>query len=97
MAEYSSSNSAQVLLAKIGAVHTAVWSTLAVILIGTIINKLTGLRYPASLPRIREKKGTKTFSLRTRLSYYTDAKNLYRDAYEQVSNIRSDGRKANKF
>jgi hypothetical protein len=73
---------------KIGSVHATLWSTLAVILLGSIVNKLTGIRYPANLPRVREKEGKTQFSFRTRLSYYTDAKRMYREAYEQVSNYR---------
>jgi hypothetical protein len=81
----SSSNDQEALFSKVGAVQTAVWSTLAVIILGSIVNKLTGLRYPNNLPRIREREGKTQFSLRTRLSYYTDAKAIFREAYEQVS------------
>ncbi|MCJ1379500.1 hypothetical protein MMC17_002601 [Xylographa soralifera] len=40
--------------------------------------------YPPNLPRIRE-NGKKRFSLRTRLAYYTDCANLYREAYDTYS------------
>jgi hypothetical protein len=73
-------------LSRIGSLQTVFWSTLVVILLSSIINRLTGLRYPTNLPRIREKDGKTQFSFRTRLSYYTDAKAMFHDAYEQVSN-----------
>ena len=37
------------------------------------------------IPLIREPEGATSFRLRTRLAYYTDAKNLFREAYEKAS------------
>jgi hypothetical protein len=42
------------------------------------------IRYPRNLPRVREKEGKTRFRLKTRLAYYTDCRNLYYDAYENV-------------
>jgi hypothetical protein len=42
-------------------------------------------RYPVEIPRLREPEGKRTFSPRTRLAYYTDAKELFREAYEKVN------------
>jgi hypothetical protein len=45
---------------------------------------LVAVRYPANLPRVREKPGATGFSLRTRLDYYLDCKSLIFEAYEKV-------------
>ncbi|MCJ1437464.1 hypothetical protein MMC27_006851 [Xylographa pallens] len=50
-------------------------------------NRFYSIRYPPNLPRIRE-NGKTRFSLRTRLAYYTDCANLYREAYDTVSIYR---------
>jgi hypothetical protein len=44
----------------------------------------SGIRYPANLPRYGEKDGVTSFSLKTRKAYYTDCKNVYKEAYEKV-------------
>jgi hypothetical protein len=41
--------------------------------------------YPANIPRVREKPGVRGFSLSTRYALHTDAANLYKEAYENVS------------
>lgn len=42
-------------------------------------------KYPANLRRVREKKGARSFSLKTRLAYYTDAQGLFRDVWNGAS------------
>jgi hypothetical protein len=44
-------------------------------------------QYPVEIPRLREPEGKRTFSLWTHLVYYTDAKELFRDAYEKVNTL----------
>src|ERR1700712_3866188 len=70
------------LLSSLGSVQTVVLSTLVAIFLGAIVNRFTQIRYPVDIPRIREARGSTRFSLRTRLAYYTDAKSLFREAYE---------------
>lgn len=43
------------------------------------------IRYPNSLPLIREPPGKRWFSLKTRLAYYLDCRNLYCETYETVT------------
>lgn len=86
------------LFSKFGNLQAVILSTLLAIIIGSIANRLTGLRYPADLPRIREKGSKTRFSFRTRLAYYTDAKALYREAYEQVgTRLNCTTESANSF
>lgn len=59
--------------------------TLASILVG----HFSTFRYPAEIPRVREPAGKRYFGLKTRLAYYTNAKGLYQDAYEKVSDQTS--------
>ena len=56
-------------------------------------NRFYSIRYPPNLPRIRE-NGKLRFSLRTRLAYYTDCANLFREAYDTVSIYMSLRRRA---
>jgi hypothetical protein len=49
-----------------------------------ILAQVSTWRYPVEIARVREPEGKRTFSLRTRLAYYTDAKELFREAYEKV-------------
>ncbi|KAF4124822.1 Cytochrome P450 [Geosmithia morbida] len=44
---------------------------------------ITGVAYPPSIPLIREPEGARSFSLRTRISYYTECKAIYEDAWNQ--------------
>ncbi|KAH7006901.1 cytochrome P450 [Ilyonectria destructans] len=41
-----------------------------------------GVPYPPGIPLVREKAGARRFSIRTRLAYYNDCQNLFRDAYD---------------
>lgn len=43
---------------------------------------------PPGVALIREKPGARNFSLKTRLAYYTDCKNLYQEAYDNVSRFK---------
>lgn len=42
------------------------------------------IKYPANLPLAGEPDGKRTFSWRTRWSYYTDCEALYKETYENV-------------
>jgi hypothetical protein len=46
-----------------------------------------GVPYPKGIPLIREPEGARRFSLRTRLAYYTDCEALFREAYQNVTNV----------
>ena len=48
--------------------------------------RLSSLKYPAELPRVREAAGKTRFSLRTRLAYFTDCEALFQEAYEKANN-----------
>jgi hypothetical protein len=61
---------------------TALGAALFLIVAILIRQKFT-VKYPDNLPRVRE-NGRTRFSLRTRLAYYTDCKNLFSEAYETV-------------
>jgi hypothetical protein len=41
--------------------------------------------YPSNIDLVGERPGARRFSLRTRLRYYTDCADLYREAWEEVS------------
>jgi hypothetical protein len=57
----------------------------AVLLIGLFITeKFLSVPYPEGIPLIREPKGAKRFSLRTRWLYLTDCKSLFHEAYQDV-------------
>jgi hypothetical protein len=43
------------------------------------------IHYPADLPRIYERPGKSSFSLRTRWKYLTNCQKLFSDAYDTVS------------
>jgi hypothetical protein len=45
---------------------------------------ISGIRYPSNLPRFGEKEGATSFSWRTRKAWYTDCRNMFREAYENV-------------
>lgn len=46
------------------------------------------IKYPCNLPRAGEPPGKTTFSLKTRLAYYNDAEQLFKEAYNTVSHLR---------
>lgn len=46
---------------------------------------ITGVAYPPSIPLVREPEGARRFSLRTRISYYTECRAVYEDAWNHVS------------
>lgn len=49
-----------------------------------VIDKLTAVPYPPDIPLIREPKGARRFSLRTRWAYLTDCQALFYEAYHEV-------------
>jgi hypothetical protein len=69
----------------LGTFQTIALPLLIVFTVWAAILYFTRIRYPANLPRIREKEGATRFTLKTRLAYYTDCQNLYSEAYEKVS------------
>ena len=44
-----------------------------------------GQPVPRGIPLLREPEGARYFSWRTRLTYYTNCKELFREAYHEVS------------
>lgn len=60
----------------------------SIVVIGVIaiyvIEKLIGVPYPPDIPLIREPKGARRFSLRTRWAYLTDCQALFYEAYHEV-------------
>ena len=71
-------------LSALGALQTVVLCTLLAVVLTRLLSHLSSSRY-ADIPRLREPKGKTSFSLRTRLAYYTDSKQLFREAYENAS------------
>ncbi|KAM0287015.1 hypothetical protein ACHAQH_000700 [Verticillium albo-atrum] len=61
----------------------AILIPIAIVASTTLLTIFFGLQYPVNLPRIREKSGARSFSLKTRLAYYIDCEALYREAYEK--------------
>ncbi|KAH7179276.1 cytochrome P450 [Fusarium flagelliforme] len=60
----------------------------AVLLIGLFITeKFISVPYPEGIPLIREPKGAKRFSLRTRWLYFTDCKSLFHEAYHDYLKV----------
>lgn len=57
---------------------------LLAVTVGITIRQIFTICYPANLPRVREEDKATRFSLKTRLAYYTDCKNIFREAYERV-------------
>lgn len=75
---------------KFASVRAAALTSLFLLLAVVVVAHFSTLRYPVEIPRVREREGKRYFSLRTRLAYYTDAKELFREAYEKVrSGIQS--------
>lgn len=62
---------------------TAVISILFILLVVLSVY-FTTIKYPAHLPRYGEKEGATSFSLKTRKTYYTNCKNMFKEAYEKV-------------
>ena len=58
--------------------------TLLVTIVGISFVYFTRIRYPANLPRYGENEGATSFRLKTRMKYYTDCKNMFKDVYEKV-------------
>jgi hypothetical protein len=71
-------------IAEFASLRTVVLTSLSLLLTVVVVAHFSTLRYPVEIPRIREREGKRYFSLRTRLAYYTDAKELFREAYEKV-------------
>jgi len=66
-----------------------IFIVLSAIIIVVLYAQLSTWRYPAEIARVREPAGKRTFSLRTRLAYYTDARELFREAFEKVESSLS--------
>lgn len=62
---------------------TSLTATIILPIIFTIHQSNT-VHYPKNLPRVRENGGTR-FSLKTRLAYYVDCKNMFEEAYNTYS------------
>lgn len=60
-------------------------SVAAILLIGLLITeKLLSVPYPPDIPLIREPKGARRFSLRTRWQYLTNCQPMFHEAYHDV-------------
>lgn len=64
-------------------------SAITAFLAASLLSVFSGIYLPPNLPRIREPKGKTSFSLRTRLAYYNDAKALFQELYDKASEFRS--------
>jgi hypothetical protein len=71
-------------IAEFASIRAVVLASLFLLLAAVVVAHFSTLRYPVEIPRVREREGKRYFSLRTRLAYYTDAKELFREAYEKV-------------
>ncbi|OKL63208.1 hypothetical protein UA08_01148 [Talaromyces atroroseus] len=58
---------------------------LALLLYSYVRTHVEIIRYPSTLPLIREPHGKRRFSLKTRLAYYLDCRSLYSETYETYS------------
>ncbi|KAH6974590.1 cytochrome P450 [Ilyonectria sp. MPI-CAGE-AT-0026] len=54
----------------------------SIIVLYLIEHYILGVPYPPEVSLVREPAGARRFSIRMRLSYYTDCQNLFRDAYD---------------
>jgi hypothetical protein len=71
-------------LLGLGNLKSIALATLLVTIVGISFVYFTRIRYPANLPRYGEKEGATSFRLKTRMAYYTDCKNMFKDIYEKV-------------
>jgi hypothetical protein len=71
-------------IAEFASIRTVLLTGLFLLLAVVVVAHFSTFRYPIEIPRVREREGKRYFSLRTRLAYYTDAKELFREAYEKV-------------
>jgi hypothetical protein len=77
-------------ITEFASIRRVVLTSLFLLLATVVVTNFSTLRYPEEIPRVREREGKRSFSLRTRLAYYTDAKELFLEAYEKVrSGIQS--------
>jgi hypothetical protein len=77
-------------IAEFPSIRTVVLTSLLLLLAVVVVAHFSTLHYPAEIPRVREREGKRYFGLCTRLAYYTDAKELVREAYEKLrSEIQS--------
>jgi hypothetical protein len=67
--------------------QTVALAALLVALVGISALYISSIRYPANIPRLRENEGVTRFRLKTRMAYYTDCKNMFREAYEKVTSL----------
>jgi hypothetical protein len=88
--KHSSMASLYASIAEFPSIRTVVLTSLLLLLAVVVVAHFSTLHYPAEIPRVREREGKRYFGLRTRLAYYTDAKELVREAYEKLrSEIQS--------
>lgn len=64
--------------------QTVVLAALVFTIVVILSVYFTSIQYPANLPRFGEKDGATSFRLKTRKTYYTDCKNMFKEAYEKV-------------
>ncbi|KAH8672567.1 putative cytochrome P450 [Tricladium varicosporioides] len=62
-------------------------SAIIAFLAASLLSVFSGIYIPPNLPRIREPKGNFSFSIRTRLAYYNDAKALFQEIYDKYGKV----------
>ncbi len=71
-------------LLVLGTFQFVALSGILVIVVGVLILYITTLCYPANMPRIYEDEKATRFRLKTRLNYYVNCKEMFRETYEKV-------------
>lgn len=61
----------------------------SILVLYLIEHYILGVPYPPEIPLVREPVGARRFSIRTRLAFYTDCQNLFRDAYDNVRSVNA--------
>lgn len=73
------------LLSSLPPAQLYILASVLVTLVAALIRQKNKINYPANLPRVGEPKGKTSFSLKTRLMYYTNAESLFNEAYHTVN------------
>jgi hypothetical protein len=71
-------------IAEFASIRTVGLTSLFLLLAVVVVAHFSTLRYAVEIPRVRERRGKRYFSLRIRLAYFTDTKEIFREAYEKV-------------
>lgn len=71
-------------LLSLGHLKTFGLATFLLAFVGISYVYFTRIKYPTNLPRYGEKEGATSFRVKTRIAYYTDCRNMFKDVYEKV-------------